>query len=94
MGKERKKGAAKARKARSRGRMLWGGALAGIAGVALVVTDDGVGILESRSDGLGLANIEARAEELGGRFSVSPGPDGGTRFTWRVPARPSLDRGA
>ena len=36
----------------------------------------------------GLANLAARAERLGGAFSVgSAGPRGGTRLVWRVPLR-------
>ncbi len=58
--------------------------------VVLVVTDDGVGVAEEgvgrRS---GVANIDSRAQELGGscrleRVSV----DGGTRLMWRVPLDP------
>lgn len=53
--------------------------------VSLEVTDDGIGIAPTRSSGFGLRNIEARADELGGDFSITPDPDGGTRVCWRVP---------
>ena len=53
-------------------------------GVLLVVTDDGVGI----SDGgrrSGLANIQSRAQELGGMALIEPLDGGhGTRLTWRA----------
>ena len=35
--------------------------------------------------GSGLANLAARAEELGGTSSLVPGPDGGSVLEWRVP---------
>jgi signal transduction histidine kinase len=55
--------------------------------VALVVTDDGVGIDEGgvgrRS---GVANLDSRAEELGGSCRLERvSQAGGTRLTWRVP---------
>lgn len=53
--------------------------------VLLGVTDDGVGI---PPDGRrsGLANVAARAEELGGAAWHEPGPDGrGTRVNWTAP---------
>jgi signal transduction histidine kinase len=56
------------------------------AGTDLVidVVDDGVGIPPGvvRS---GLLGIERRAAKFGGSLVVAPGPDGGTRLTWRVP---------
>ncbi len=55
--------------------------------VLLLVTDDGVGIAEEgpgrRS---GVANISARAQDLGGSCRLERVSDkGGTRLTWRVP---------
>jgi signal transduction histidine kinase len=35
--------------------------------------------------GAGLDAARARAERLGGRFSVRPGDDGGTRLEWHIP---------
>jgi PAS domain S-box-containing protein len=52
----------------------------------VVVTDDGVGIPDAgRGPGNGLTNLRARADRLGGTFSVSAPPNGGTRLDWRVP---------
>jgi signal transduction histidine kinase len=57
------------------------------ADVVLTVTDDGVGPGTSGRRS-GLANLAARAAELGGVVDVGPGPDGvGTRLSWRVPVR-------
>jgi signal transduction histidine kinase len=55
--------------------------------VLLLVTDDGVGIAEEgpgrRS---GVANISARAQDLGGSCRLERVSEkGGTRLTWRVP---------
>lgn len=52
------------------------------------VTDDGVG---SPPDGprSGLRNLDRRAAELGGTFSLGPRPEGGTVATWHVPLVPS-----
>lgn len=55
--------------------------------VVLVVTDDGVGIA---TDGAGrrsgVANIDSRAQELGGSCVLQRVSEaGGTRLTWRVP---------
>ncbi len=60
--------------------------------VTAEIIDNGTGIVEpalnretNRLDGNGLHNLAARADALGGSFSVRPGPGGGTRLTWRVP---------
>jgi signal transduction histidine kinase len=52
--------------------------------VTLTVTDDGGGLA---NDGRrsGLANLEARARALGGTFTASRAPEGGTELTWQVP---------
>ena len=52
--------------------------------LTLVVTDDGVGI-GNPTRMSGIANSRARAELLGGKLEIGPGPEGGTRFSWRVP---------
>jgi signal transduction histidine kinase len=52
------------------------------------VLDDGVGVPETLARS-GLANIENRASTFGGTLTVCPGPDSGTRYTWKVPIRPS-----
>ena len=51
----------------------------------LAVVDDGVGLAERGEDGHGLANLMARAQELGGLATIEPGEPHGTRVTWRVP---------
>jgi two-component system, NarL family, sensor histidine kinase DevS len=60
--------------------------------VSLDVADDGVGIPhrvygknEGLNGGRGLVNMRERAEGLGGSFSVSPRPGGGTLLRWRAP---------
>jgi signal transduction histidine kinase len=54
--------------------------------IVLTVTDDGRG-LGKPTQRSGLANIAERANLLGGVAEASPGPGGGTRVTWSVPAR-------
>ena len=56
------------------------------AGVDLVidVVDDGVGFPPGVARS-GLLGIERRAGRCGGALNVTPGPEGGTRLTWRVP---------
>jgi len=57
-------------------------------GVSLRVSDNGHGLPElaaGTSDGRGLANMQQRAESLGGSFTVVQGPGGGTILTWQVP---------
>lgn len=51
--------------------------------LVIEVIDDGVGIPEDVTRS-GLANLEQRASDLNGAFSVVAQP-GGTRLTWRVP---------
>lgn len=52
--------------------------------LTLEVTDDGVG-LGSPIRCSGLANLEHRAVQRGGRFQVNPGPVCGTVLRWTVP---------
>jgi len=52
----------------------------------LRVSDDGRGIAQGVSRS-GLRNAASRAEELGGRLSVSSGPGGGACVEWAVPLR-------
>ncbi|HEV2370300.1 MAG TPA: PAS domain S-box protein [Acidimicrobiales bacterium] len=54
--------------------------------ITVRVSDDGRGPPTLPSSGYGLANMAARASELGGSFQVGPGPLGGTLLEWRVPA--------
>jgi signal transduction histidine kinase len=53
--------------------------------VALEIVDDGVGIAEERSAGVGLSSMRERASELGGSCLVEPAPEGGTRVLVRLP---------
>lgn len=55
--------------------------------LVLEVTDDGVGLSEvgRRS---GLANLAARAAQLGGELELHSQPGKGTRVIWRVPTEP------
>jgi signal transduction histidine kinase len=56
--------------------------------VALRVIDDGIGPpADDAPRGKGLANMAARAEKLGGTFSVLTGDPSGTVLEWRVPKR-------
>ncbi|MEU4164054.1 GAF domain-containing protein [Actinoplanes sp. NPDC026670] len=53
--------------------------------VILQVQDDGIGLDPNLARG-GVVNMSDRADDLGGTFTVGPGPDGrGTVVTWRVP---------
>ncbi|MEW6473421.1 MAG: GAF domain-containing protein [Actinomycetota bacterium] len=57
------------------------------AEIVLQVVDDGRGVPDRPSEGLGLRNMASRAEALGGRFSVRPAEGGGTVVEWAVPVR-------
>ena len=53
--------------------------------LTLTVTDDGCGIDPmQRRDGSGLANLAARAQDLGGWFEAVPGLSGGTVVRWHI----------
>jgi signal transduction histidine kinase len=54
--------------------------------VCLRVIDDGIGPPASDAPrGKGLANMEARATQLGGGLTLGTGAAGGTELEWRVP---------
>ena len=53
--------------------------------VRLEVTDDGVGLTETRPTGVGLLSMRERAEELGGDCAVGPADGRGTRVLVRLP---------
>ena len=57
--------------------------------VELIVTDDGVGPpVDQPSHGNGLPNLAARAERLGGTFTLGPrDPPQGAVLRWCVPNR-------
>ncbi|MHC1559905.1 sensor histidine kinase [Actinomycetospora sp. C-140] len=56
--------------------------------VRVEVRDDGRGAGPPRaeSDGVGLLGLAERAEHLGGRLSLAPGPGGGCTLTVEIPA--------
>ncbi|MEN3540235.1 ATP-binding protein [Microbispora sp. ZYX-F-249] len=49
------------------------------------VADDGIGVASPHRDGVGLASMRERADELGGTLTIGPGPGGGTRVTALLP---------
>ena len=51
----------------------------------LEVADDGKGVAEDRSAGVGMSSMRERAEELGGTLTVGALPEGGTRILARLP---------
>jgi signal transduction histidine kinase len=55
--------------------------------LSLTVTDDGVGLgADASTGGHGVANMRARATDLGGTLHVTPGAEGrGVRVRWSVP---------
>jgi len=55
------------------------------AELCLRVSDDGAGFLSRRRSGLGLDNIEARAETLGGEVEIRSTRGEGSTIVWRVP---------
>ena len=59
---------------------------AGDSELILCVSDDGIG-MSGTTRRSGLANLRQRAQALGGAFTVSQPPGGGTRLEWRVPLR-------
>jgi signal transduction histidine kinase len=54
------------------------------ADLIIDVVDDGIGIPAGVARS-GLLGVENRASKCGGSARVVPGPDGGTRLTWRAP---------
>jgi signal transduction histidine kinase len=54
------------------------------ADLVIDVVDDGVGVPPGAARS-GLLGIDRRAAKFGGSLLVAPGPEGGTRLTWRVP---------
>jgi signal transduction histidine kinase len=60
---------------------------AGRGACRLEVSDNGRGLhaQAETGGGLGLVNLQRRAEGLGGTMLVGTGPDGGTTLVWQVP---------
>ncbi|MGH8898003.1 MAG: sensor histidine kinase [Egibacteraceae bacterium] len=54
-------------------------------GLAVEVTDNGVGLPEGYQAGVGLASMRERAEELGGALLAQLLPEGGTRICAKLP---------
>ncbi len=57
------------------------------SGIKLMVSDIGRGFIpsESKTDGLGLRSMEARALSVGGRLTVHSSPGAGTRIYLKIP---------
>ncbi|MGN2639714.1 GAF domain-containing protein [Nocardia takedensis] len=53
--------------------------------VTVEVSDDGAGMPEQLSRRSGLANLAARAERLGGSFTIERGAENGTTLRWTAP---------
>ncbi|WP_067856941.1 sensor histidine kinase [Nocardia shimofusensis] len=53
--------------------------------VELEVADNGIGLPDQLERHSGLANMAARAEKAGGKFSAERVPEGGTVIRWSVP---------
>jgi signal transduction histidine kinase len=53
--------------------------------VTVVVDDTGRGPIQHSSGGFGISNLQARANEVGGRFEFGERPGGGTRVRWQAP---------
>jgi signal transduction histidine kinase len=51
----------------------------------LEIADDGTGIPDDRSAGVGMSSMRERAEELGGTLTVGALPEGGTRVLATLP---------
>jgi signal transduction histidine kinase len=49
------------------------------------ITDDGIGLPDDFTAGVGLHSMHERADELGGSFEVYTSPDGGTKVTAVMP---------
>jgi signal transduction histidine kinase len=53
--------------------------------VVLEIIDDGHGIPAGNNPRSGLANMQRRAEQAGGNFSITAAPGGGARVYWTAP---------
>jgi signal transduction histidine kinase len=59
--------------------------------LVVVVEDDGSGLPQQPSDGVGLASMRRRAGSLGGTWTARPAIGGGTRIEVRLPTgRPEV----
>lgn len=53
--------------------------------LTLTITDDGIGLPDTFRQGVGLASVRERAEELGGRCKIGSSKEGGTQITAVLP---------
>jgi signal transduction histidine kinase len=53
--------------------------------LAIDITDNGRGIPADNQRRSGLANMENRAAQAGGKFRITTPPDGGTHLHWTAP---------
>ncbi len=53
--------------------------------LTLCVEDNGIGPPDAPGAGRGLHNMQARAEHLGGTFTLTPRLPSGSRLEWSVP---------
>jgi two-component system, NarL family, sensor histidine kinase DevS len=59
--------------------------IATVGTLTLRVEDNGVGPPNSPGEGRGLRNMQARADHLGGTFTLTPRSPAGSRLEWSVP---------
>lgn len=53
--------------------------------VTIEISDDGIGLDPANTRRSGLGNLAARATEMGGAFTIQPGPRGGIVLRWSAP---------
>ncbi|MEZ4639947.1 MAG: sensor histidine kinase [Caldilineaceae bacterium] len=53
--------------------------------VTLTISDDGIGLGDLHTSGVGLTSMQERAEELGGAFSILPAQPRGTKLQVTIP---------
>ena len=57
----------------------------------VIIADDGKGICGRSGEGLGLNNMQQRAERLGGGMEIGSSREGGARVAWHVPFDSSME---
>lgn len=57
----------------------------------ILISDDGAGLPDDASPGVGLGSMRERAEELGGTFTLSSDASAGTTITVRLPISSEVD---
>ena len=71
---------------------LWITLVAEGSTLRLEVTDDGIGAASPRERHWGLQTMHERADGIGGRLAIEPGPDGGTVIRLIVPTQVPTSR--